>query len=126
MTRLAPLVLVYDASCRFCVRQMDWIRAHDGLGCFEFVPSATVGLTERFPALAAQDMSTGLRAVRADGTAAAGADAVYEVALRLRGWRRLAWVYRVPGLHAILRWAYAFAAARRYRIAGQNRNSAAR
>lgn len=116
---MKKITLVYDGGCRFCIRQMNWIRGRDRAGVFEFVPSLSPDLHSRFPKLASEDLSSGLRAIDGQGAITVGADAVYQIALRLPYWRRWAWLYRVPGLTGLWRWIYACIAARRYSLAGR-------
>jgi len=111
--------IVYDGQCRFCQRQMAWITRRDRGGAFEFIPSQTPGLLERFPTLAGEDFNTGLRVVLPDSDLRKGADAVYEIARRLPRWRRIAWVYRLPGVRQLSRVIYGWIAARRYTLAGR-------
>jgi predicted DCC family thiol-disulfide oxidoreductase YuxK len=59
-----------------------------------------------------------MRLVHTDGSVSVGADAVYAIAGRLRGWRRVAWLYRVPGLRGLCRIAYGWIARNRHRIGG--------
>ncbi len=112
----ARTAIVFDGECAFCRRQIAWITRRDRAGAFEFVPRSTADLLQRFPMLASADLSTGMRAVLPDGRVAVGADAVYVVARRLRGWRWLALLYRVPVLHWLCRRAYGWIAANRYRL----------
>ena len=105
--------VIFDGDCPFCRRQMAWIAARAAPADFDFVPRQTPGLTERFPILAQSDFNTGLRLVLPDRTIRVGADGVYEIARRLPRWRRLAWLYRVPVLHALAKLAYARIARRR-------------
>jgi len=83
---------------------------------FEYTPRQTEGLTERFPKLAEGDFNTGMRLVEPDGTIHVGADAVYHIARRLRGWRNLAWLYRIPGLKQLCRAGYAWIARNRQKL----------
>ena len=41
-----------------------------------------------------------MRLVNPDGSIDVGADAVYQIARRLSGWKHVAWLYRVP----VLKW----------------------
>jgi predicted DCC family thiol-disulfide oxidoreductase YuxK len=109
-------VVVYDGECPFCCEQVARIRQRDRAGRFEFVARQAPGITERFPALAEGDFNTGMRLVRPDGRIYVGADAVYEIARRLPRWRWFAWLYRIPGIHALCRWIYAWIAANRLRL----------
>ena len=111
--------IVYDGTCRYCLRQMDWIRRNDRAGAFSFQPNQAPDLLQRFPQLATDDLNTGLRLVQPDGNVQVGADAVYHVARQLPRTRWFAWLYRVPVLHSIARWTYGYIAARRYKLAGR-------
>jgi predicted DCC family thiol-disulfide oxidoreductase YuxK len=113
----ARAVIVYDGACPFCRRQIAWIRERDRDEAFEYVPRQAADLLARFPVLAAGDFNTGMRLVSADGRVLVGADAVYAVARRLRGWRWVALLYRVPGLHRLAQWIYAWIAKNRQRLA---------
>ncbi len=108
-----PWVVVYDGECPFCQRQIARIRRRDSLDKFEYLPRQDAGLTDRFPALADGDFDTGMRLIRPDGRIYVGADSVYHIARQLPAWRWFAWLYRIPGIHAVARAAYAWVAARR-------------
>ena len=109
-------VIVYDAECPFCRRQIERIRKRDRADCFEYVPRQQPGLIDRFPALARADFNTGMRLIERAGTVSVGADAVYQIARRLPYWRRWAWLYRLPGLHALAQRVYGWIAANRQRL----------
>ena len=109
-------VVVYDGECPFCRRQVSRMQARDPDQAFEYVPRQLPGLEERFPCLAEGDFNTGMRLIHPDGSVRVGADAVYEIARRLTGWKRWAWLYRVPGLGLLFRAAYAWIARNRYRL----------
>jgi predicted DCC family thiol-disulfide oxidoreductase YuxK len=111
-------VVVFDGSCGYCRRQIDRMRARDADGALEFLPRDAEGILERFPALSKGDFNTGMRVISPEGRLFVGADGVYQIARRLSGWRRWAWVYRVPGLRGILRLAYGWIAKNRYRLSG--------
>ena len=109
-------VVVYDGECAFCRRQISRIRRKDTHGKFALVPRQTPGIEDRFPQLAQSDFNTGMRLIAPDGRIFVGADAVYHIARDLPFWRRVAWLYRVPGIQKLARLAYAWVAARRYRL----------
>jgi len=113
-----PSIVVYDGACGFCRTQVERMRRRDKGRWFEFVPRQTEGLTDRFPRLDEGDFNTGMRFIAPDGVIRVGADAVYEIFRRLPRWRWIAWVYRVPGIHALARWTYAWIAANRRRLSG--------
>lgn len=112
-------VVIYDGDCRFCRQQIDRIRGWDRHGVFEYAPKQTPGLDDRFPVLAQGDFNTGMRLIDPSGVLYVGADAVYEIFRRLPRWWLLAWVYRVPVLHALFGRMYAWIAARRQSL-GRN------
>jgi predicted DCC family thiol-disulfide oxidoreductase YuxK len=109
-------IVVYDGECAFCRRQIARIRRQDRADVFEYTPRQTPGLDEAFPELARGDFNTGMRLIMPTGRIYVGADAVYRIVRQLPVWRRVAWLYHVPGLHAAARAAYAFIAARRQRL----------
>ncbi len=110
--------LVYDGHCSFCRRWVARIAHGDRSGTFEFVPKQTEGLTERFPKLDEGDFNTGMRLITPDDVIHVGADAAYQIARRLRCWRRIAWLYLVPGIHSLTRSVYAWVAANRKSLIG--------
>src|SRR5262245_61337245 len=109
-------VVVYDGECPFCRKQVDRIRSRDVGDQFEYLPRQSASLTDRFPILAEADFNTGMRLVLPDGHVHVGADAVYQIARRLPRWRLVAWLYRVPILHALARRVYRWIAANRQRL----------
>lgn len=115
-------VVVYDGECPFCQRQVRRMKRRDTATIFDYLPRQTEGLEERFPKLSEGDFNTGMRLVNPDGSVSAGADAVYHIARRLKGWQRLAWLYRVPVLQWIFRSAYTWIAKNRYRLAKKCEN----
>lgn len=118
-------VLVYDGECNFCRRSVERIRKRDAAGAIECVPRQADGLTDRYPQLLEGDFNTGMRLIEPDGTVHVGADAMYHVMRELPRWRRLAWLYNVPGIHWLSRKVYAWIAANRYRLAGRSCESGA-
>ena len=111
---LAPKAgLVYDGRCSFCRRWVARIARRDRSGTFEFVSRYTEGLTKRFPKLAEGDFNTGMRLITPDQAIYIGADAAYQIVRRLRYWRRIVWLYHVPGIYWPTRTIYAWVAANR-------------
>ena len=108
-----PSVVVYDGACSFCQRSIEHIRRRAPAGAFRYVPFQDPALLEELPQLRGADMEEGLRFVTPDGTVHTAADAVFQIASRLPFYRRLSWLYRVPGLRGVARAAYAWVARRR-------------
>jgi len=110
-------VIVYDGDCPFCLKHVDGMKRRDSGNVFEYQPRQAPGLEERFPRITEGDFNSGMRLIDTDGSISIGADAVYNIARRLDGWRHLAWMYRIPLLNSICRGAYAWIARNRYRLA---------
>ena len=117
--RSDEFVVVYDGQCAFCRKQVERIRRRDAQRVFEYLPRQAEGIEQRFPGLADGDLDSGMRLVHPDRSISVGADAVYEIARRVSGWKRLAWLYRVPVLNSICRAGYAWIAKNRYKLAGK-------
>lgn len=115
----ARAIIVYDGHCAFCKRQVERIRKQDRYGRFEYVAWQSTQMNERFARLVEGELGSGIRLILPDGRILIGADAVHGIAQRLDGWRRLAWLYRVPLAHSLCRALYRWIAANRYRIAGR-------
>ena len=113
----AKPVIIYDGECPFCRKQVTRFKDRDDQHAFEFVPRQAEGLEQRFPQILEGDFNTGMRLIETDGTLYAAADAVYQITRRLRGFRNLAWLYRVPVLKQICQLGYAWIAKNRYRLA---------
>ena len=111
--------LIYDGNCAFCLKWIARIAGRDRSHSFEFVARQTEGLTKRFPKLAEGDFNTGMRLITPDDVIHVGADAAYQIARRLRYWRSIAWLYRVPGIHWLTRAGYAWIAANRQSLGGK-------
>ena len=112
-------ILVYDGHCSFCRRWVARIARMDRSDTFEFVARQTEGLTERFPKLVEGDFNTGMRLITPDDAIHVGADSAYQIVRRLRYWRRIAWLYHVPGIHWLTRAVYTWIAANRQLLGGK-------
>ena len=110
-------VVVYDGQCPFCLKQIERIKRRDTAGVFEYLPRQAEELHQRFPKLAENDFETGMRLVHTDASISIGAEAIYHIARRLKGWKYLAWLYRLPILKGVLRAGYAWVAQHRYLLA---------
>ncbi len=117
-------VIVFDGECSFCRRQIDRVRRKDRHELFEYAARQTPGLEDRFPALADSDFNTGMRLIEPDERLYVGADALYEITRRLKPWKWIAWIYRIPGLTQLFRAIYAWIAANRHRLGGRCENDA--
>ena len=111
-------VIVYDGACGFCQKQIRRIQGRDAEGRFEYLPKQDPSLAGRFPQLADGDFSTGMRLVQPDGSVLVGADAVHGIGRQLSPYKYVAWIYRVPVIHGLCRFAYAWIARNRQRLSG--------
>lgn len=114
--KLPRPIVIYDGTCRFCLRQIDGIRRRDKAKEFDYVPIQNEDIEKRFPRLTEGDFNTGMRLIRTDGTIMVAADAVYEIARCISVYRWFAWLYCVPGLKWCFRRLYDWVAANRYRL----------
>lgn len=117
----ARCIVVYDAQCEFCRAQIERIRRSDRKGQFEFVSNRDAGLIDRHPQLAGHDLDDGLRVIVPTGEVFEGASAVHQVARRLRGFRMIAWVYRIIGMPRVLGTLYRWIARHRHQLPGGRR-----
>jgi predicted DCC family thiol-disulfide oxidoreductase YuxK len=91
---------------------------------FEIAAAGDSDLVARFPELDTLANAKGMRLVTPDGHVHIGADAVYEITRRLPRWRRVAWIYRIPGLRQVCRAAYSLVARNRHRLGGRSADDA--
>ncbi|MBI1847079.1 MAG: DUF393 domain-containing protein [Candidatus Rokubacteria bacterium] len=110
-------VLIYDGECALCRASALWIlRRVRGEDALEILPCRSPVRRARFPQVAEDVCLTAMQLVLPDGRVLAGADAVPELLGRMRGWRRLAWVFSLPGARPLARRVYAWIAEHRVRI----------
>jgi len=97
-------LLIFDGHCGFCRIWIEYFRKRAG-GHLDFAPSQEAG--HRYPQIPREDFAKSVQLVRADGSVASGARAVFE-ALR---WERA--YESVPALAPLSEWAYRTIAAHR-------------
>ena len=113
---VTPLVLIYDGECRFCQGGITWVRNRAVPGEFEYLPSQSPDRKRRFPSLSDQDCEEAIQLVLPDGRVLSGDRAVPEILRRLRGWRWLGLLFRLPGAGWIAPSVYSWVARNRYAI----------
>ena len=97
MSSSKPL-LIYDGKCGFCKIWIDYWRMLTG-DRVDYAPSQEVG--ERYPQISKKEFSQAVQLVRADGTTASGARAVFETL----GYKKvpfapvMEWGYRIVASH---------------------------
>ena len=113
---MAPAVLIYDGACPICQRAMRWIERRALPDRFEFLPCQSQERRARFPWMSDQACLEALQLVLPDGRVLAGDAAIPEILRRLRGWRWLTRLFRLPGAGVFAPRLYAWVARNRYAI----------
>ncbi len=111
-------VLIYDGDCPICQGGMRWVERRALPGRFEFLPCRSAERRARFPWMTDETCLEAMQLVLPDGRVLAAARAIPEILRRLRGWRRLAFLFRLPGAAFVAPRLYRWVARHRYRIAG--------
>jgi predicted DCC family thiol-disulfide oxidoreductase YuxK len=79
--------IIYDGACGLCRHSVDWIRARDRDGAFEYLPYQSEELVVRFPGVTRAACERALHLVTGDGSVLVGADALPVILVRLPGWK---------------------------------------
>lgn len=116
-------VLVYDGHCPICQGGMRWVERHALPGRFEFLPCQSAERSRRFPWMSETACLEALQLVLPDGRVLAGDRAIPEVLRRLRGWRWVAMMFRLPGMGLVAPRVYGWVARNRYTISCALRKS---
>ena len=94
----------YDGGCPLCQAEIGLYRKQDGAEDIEFVDiTSTSDLGED---LAPDDAAARFHVRKADGSLVSGAEGFVEVWLRMRGWRWLAAMSKIPGMLWLMEGAY--------------------
>lgn len=109
-------VLIYDEACPICQRGMRWVDRRALPGRFEFLPCQSLERRRRFPWMDEADCLEAMQVVLADGRVLPGASGIPEILRRLRGWRWLVAMFRLPGVGWLAPRVYGWVARNRYTI----------
>jgi predicted DCC family thiol-disulfide oxidoreductase YuxK len=112
----ARAVLIYDGNCGLCRGGVTWISRRAVSGHFEFLPCQAAERRARYPWMGEQSCLQAMQLILPDGRVLAGDAAIPEILRRLRGWRWLARVCRLPGIELLAPRLYAWVARHRYQI----------
>jgi len=107
--------VIYDGECRFCRATMTRLRRWDHDHRIVPLNLHAPERAQRFPDLAIERLHGALHAVNAEGRTFAGVDAFSRIGSVLPGWRWVAWLLRVPGIHAVAAVVYNWVARNRHR-----------
>jgi predicted DCC family thiol-disulfide oxidoreductase YuxK len=98
------------------MRAVDWIMRRARPGSVEPLPCQDETRAERFPAIPEVACMEAMQLVLPDGSTFAGEQAMPHLFARMRGWRWLAGVLRLPVVSWLAPGAYRFIARHRYKI----------
>lgn len=109
--------LIYDGTCPICSSTVAWIKENEKEGSFEMVPCQSEALDKRFPDVKRDQCMKAMHLVLPDGKILGGEQALPEIFTRLRRYRPVSLLFKLPGTSVLSRIVYRWFADRRYRIA---------
>jgi predicted DCC family thiol-disulfide oxidoreductase YuxK len=112
---VAELTLLYDGTCNLCRASVARVRRMDSHSRIELLDLHDASRAARFPQVNVDEAMRLMQAVDLRGRVYSGADAWARIALTLPGWKLIAWLLLVPGIHFIAKRVYAWIARNRYR-----------
>lgn len=112
---MPKLTVLYDGACSLCRASANRLKRFDSGARLELLdlhdPSAAI----RFPQVNREEAMRLMQAVDNRGRIFSGADAWAHICLALPGWKWIAWLMLLPGIHFIAEKIYAWIARNRYR-----------
>jgi predicted DCC family thiol-disulfide oxidoreductase YuxK len=112
---MLELTVLYDGSCGLCRASVARVRRMDPRGRIELLDLHDPTAARRFPQVDREEALRWMQAVDRRGRVFSGADAWARIGLVLPGWKLLAWLLLVPGIHLVAQRVYAWIARNRYR-----------
>jgi predicted DCC family thiol-disulfide oxidoreductase YuxK len=112
---VAELTVLYDGACGLCQASAARVRRMDPQGRVELLDLQGPAAAQRFPQVNRDEALRWMQAVDRRGRVFSGVDAWARIGLTLPGWRWLAWLLLVPGIHFVAGQIYAWVARNRYR-----------
>jgi len=109
------LTVLYDGTCSFCRGSVERLRGFDTGGRVETLDLHDPSAQTRFPQVDREAAMRWMQAVDTQGRVWSGADAWARIGLLLPGWKLVAWILFIPGIHWIAFQVYAWIARNRYR-----------
>ncbi len=112
---MAELTVLYDGNCSLCRASVARVQRSDRRGHIEFLSLHNPSAQARFPQIDRDVAMRWMQSVDARGRVSSGADAWARIGMLLPGWKLLAWILLLPGVHWIAAKTYAWVARNRYR-----------
>jgi len=112
---VAELTVLYDGACKLCRAGVARVRRMDSRSRIELLDLHDASVAARFPQVNIDDAMRLMQAVDPGGRVYSGADAWARIGLALPGWKLIAWLLLVPGIHFLAQHLYAWVARNRYR-----------
>lgn len=112
---MPKLTVLYDGACNLCRASVARVRRMDPRGLIELVDLHDATVPARFPQVNIDEAMRVMQAVDPAGHVYSGADAWARIGLTLPGWKLIAWLLLVPGIHFAAQHFYGWIARNRYR-----------
>ena len=110
------LILIYDGNCSLCRKSIDWIQKREVGDVIEYLPCQSKERKTRFPEMTEETCLSAIQLILPDGRVLSGEKAFPEIFKYLRGWRYLAFFFRIPGVNLLSPVVYRWIANHRYTI----------
>jgi predicted DCC family thiol-disulfide oxidoreductase YuxK len=111
------VTLIYDGKCPVCAGTVKWIRENEFSGSFMMMPCQSEERRSLHPVVNRADCMKAMHLVLPDGTVFIGEQALPHILSRIKGYRFIVPLFRLPGAAPLSRIAYRWFAERRYRVA---------
>ena len=107
--------MLYDGGCNLCRASVARVRRMDPRARIDLLDLHDANVAARFPQVNFDEATRLMQAVDLRGRVYSGADAWARMGLALPGWKLVAWLLLVPGIHFVAQHLYAWVARNRYR-----------
>ena len=105
---MAELTVLYDGGCNLCRASVARVRRMDPRGRIELLDLHDASVPARFPQVDLDEAKRLMQAVDPHGRVYSGVDAWARVGLSLPGWKLIAWLFLVLGIHFVAQHSYAW------------------
>jgi predicted DCC family thiol-disulfide oxidoreductase YuxK len=112
---MTELTVFYDGQCGLCRASADRVKRMDHGARIELLDLYDPSAATRFPQVNREEAMRWMQAVDSHGRIFSGVDAWARIGLTLPGWKLIAWLLLVPGIHFLARKIYEWVARNRYR-----------